>query len=224
MDNLLAELTALRARVEALEADRGRVCAPFRVVDDAGRTLFAVELDAEEPDGPVIGVRVFDRRSGEVLLQIQARESVTDGLNGTYPGAAMLQIGSGTEIDSGSLVLTGREHRPTGHVDQIVLEALRGPHIDLYLGEAGELPMVEIHARDYESGMHVSRGDFDQGDWNAECRGIFLGTAPQSRQPVLTLWNRNDQPVVELTANDEGRVTLSDQHGVSSLVLPAPEL
>lgn len=221
MDELRAELAALRARVEALEAKSGTTLAPFRVVDQAGLTLFSVELaDDEDLERSVVLVRLYDRVTGEALVEFSAGESIPNHPIGPIPGGGALLVSPGTEISSGTIVLTGLEDRKTGCADEVMISITRGPHIDLYLGEAGAQPLVAMHARDHEAGIHIARGNSQESDW-AE-RGVYIGTAPNSREPVLTFWNAEVRPVVELSTDTEahGRLVISDREGTPRLTLP----
>lgn len=71
MTELIAELAALRARVEALEAERGTVRAPFFVVDAAGRPLLMVT----PPDAEISQTSlVLFGPQGHPAVSLSARE------------------------------------------------------------------------------------------------------------------------------------------------------
>jgi hypothetical protein len=210
LEMLLTELAALRTRVEALEANQGTVHAPFRVVDEAGRPLFSVQLTEDGTEGPSVEVKLHDRRTGDPVVEIVAGESAPDGI----PACGGLQIGSGTIIGPGEIELTGLfEDRRTGEPDRIIISTTRQPHIDLYMGQAGDQPMLELTARDYAAGIHIARCNSSV----SACaqRGVFLGITDRSPEPGLTLWNAQDQPVVEISVDQKanGHIVLGGIDG-----------
>ena len=96
---------------------------------------------------------------------------------------------------------------------------MRGAHrdsaiIQFFLAAAPDTPLVELAATEAGHGLSISRDEADS-PLAIGGRGIYLGTDPQSREPVLNLWNRGDAPVVELStdADAHGCLTLTDRNG-----------
>jgi hypothetical protein len=101
-DDLRAQIEELKERVKALEAERGTVQAPFRVVNEQGQTAFLVEVVEGRPR-----LVLFDEDGARVVRMGQTEE-----------GYRNLVITRGDEMPGVALMITPDNEAAVGILNQ----------------------------------------------------------------------------------------------------------
>lgn len=205
MDDLKAELAALRARVEALEAAKSTVRAPFHVVDEAGQSVLSVEIEDDADWGHIVRMKLVAIPDGQAMT-----------LEASAAGAPTLQLADTVELSGyGSLRLRNEKGRSTAALSATDDDCT----LTLTCSQVADRPHIQLGTSEELSHLILARGGQEEGVWRG---GGILLTVDQQRAATLQVGKGNPKGQLELSADEErgGQMTLRNHQSNEIIQFP----
>lgn len=205
MDDLKAELAALRTRVEALEAAKSTVRAPFHVVNEAGQSVLSVEIEDDPDWGQIVRMKLVAIPDGQAMT-----------LEASAAGPPSLQLAETVELSGhGFLQVRNELGGSTAALSAMDDHCM----LTLTCSQDADRPHIQLGTSEELSHLILARGGQEEGVWRG---GGILLTVDQQRTATLQVGKGGPNGELELRADEEqgGQITLRDHQSNEIIQIP----